>query len=61
MDSYVEALLNSKSISDFMCRLNNINIMIGSDKEIVSSLNEKIETIEKEKKVVQDEKVKLDA
>lgn len=61
MDSYVEALLNSKSISDFMCRLNNINIMIGSDKEIVSSLNEKIETIEKEKKVVEDEKVKLDA
>ncbi len=61
MGSYVEALLNSNSISDFMSRLNNINIMINSDKEIVSSLNEKIETIEKQKKVVQDEKVKLDA
>ncbi len=61
MGSYVEALLNSNSISDFMSRLNNINIMINSDKEIVSSLNEKIETIEKEKKVVEDEKVKLDA
>lgn len=59
--SYAEALLNSKSASDFMSTLKYVNIMINSDKEIVSSLNDKKETLVKEKKVVEDEKVKLDA
>ncbi|WP_346940410.1 NlpC/P60 family protein [uncultured Clostridium sp.] len=61
MGSYAEALLNSKSVSDFMSTLSNVNIIINSDKEIVSGLNEKKETLVKEKKVVEDEKVKLDA
>ncbi|WP_346916221.1 NlpC/P60 family protein [Clostridium sp.] len=61
MGSYAEALLNSKSVSDFMSTLSNVNIMINSDKEIVSELNEKKETLVKDKKVVEDEKVKLDA
>ncbi|MEW8995407.1 NlpC/P60 family protein [Clostridium sp.] len=59
--SYAEALLNSKSVSDFMSTLTYVNTMIKSDKEIVSGLNEKKETLVKEKKVVEDEKAKLDA
>lgn len=61
MDSYVEVLLDSDGVSDFLTRLSNVNRIINYDKEVVSSLVEKKETLVSEKKLIEDEKIKLDA
>ncbi|MEG1871006.1 MAG: hypothetical protein RR192_03300, partial [Peptostreptococcaceae bacterium] len=45
MDSYIEVLLNSKSLSDFISRLDNVSKIINNDKEIQSSLAEKKEIL----------------
>jgi len=60
VDSYIEVLLDSEGISDFMTRLSNVNRIISYDKEVVSSLVEKKEILVSEKKVIEDEKAKLD-
>ncbi len=60
MDSYIEVLLDSEGISDFMTRLSNVNRIISYDKEVVSSLVEKKEILVSEKKAIEDEKAKLD-
>ncbi len=61
MDSYVEVLLDSDGVSDFLTRLSNVNRIINYDKEVVSSLVEKKEILVSEKQVIEDEKIKLDA
>lgn len=61
MDSYIEVLLNSNGVSDFMTRLSNVNRIINYDKEVVSSLVEKKEILVAEKKSIEEEKSKLDA
>lgn len=60
VDSYIEVLLDSEGISDFMTRLSNVNRIISYDKEVVSSLVEKKEILVSEKKAIEDEKAKLD-
>ncbi|MEG0308891.1 MAG: NlpC/P60 family protein [Clostridium sp.] len=61
MDSYIEVLLNSKGLSDFVSRLNNVTKIINYDKEIISSLMDKKQLLVSEKKIIEDEKGKLDA
>lgn len=61
MDSYIEVLLDSNGVSDFMTRLSNVNRIINYDKEVVSSLVEKKEILVAEKKSIEEEKSKLDA
>jgi len=61
MDSYVEVLLDSEGLSDFLDRLNNVTTIINYDKEVVSSLLEKKQVLVDEKSVIEDEKSKLDA
>lgn len=60
MDSYIEVLLNSKSLSDFISRLDNVSKIINNDKEIQSSLAEKKEILVSEKRIIEEEKVALD-
>ncbi len=61
MDSYIEVLLNSEGLSDFMSRLDNVTKIISYDKEIESSLAEKKKTLVAEKSLIEEEKTSLDA
>ncbi|MEG1257066.1 NlpC/P60 family protein [Clostridium sp.] len=61
MDSYVEVLLDSEGLSDFLERLNNVTTIINYDKEVVSSLLDKKQVLVDEKIVIEEEKSKLDA
>jgi peptidoglycan DL-endopeptidase CwlO len=59
MDSYVETILNSKGLADFISRLENVTKIINYDKEVVSSLTEKKVTLEQQRVVLEEEKVQL--
>lgn len=59
MDSYAETLLNSKSVGDFISRLENVVKIISYDKEVVSSLTEKKVALQEQKNVLEQEKVQL--
>jgi cell wall-associated NlpC family hydrolase len=59
MDSYVEVLLNSKGLGDFIARLENVTKIISYDKEITASLTEKKIALEQKKNVLEQEKVQL--
>ncbi|MEG0775424.1 NlpC/P60 family protein [Clostridium sp.] len=59
MDSYVETILNSKGLADFISRLENVTKIINYDKEVVASLTEKKVALEKQKDVLKEEKAQL--
>ena len=59
MDSYVEVLLNSKGLGDFIARLENVTKIISYDKEITASLTEKKIALEQKKNVLEQEKIQL--
>jgi peptidoglycan DL-endopeptidase CwlO len=59
MDSYVETILNSKGLGDFISRLENVTKIINYDKEVVASLTEKKMALVQKKDVLQEEKTQL--
>ncbi|EQB89256.1 cell wall-associated NlpC family hydrolase [Clostridium punense] len=59
MDSYAETLLSSKSVGDFISRLENVVKIISYDKEVVSSLTEKKVALQEQKNVLEQEKAQL--
>lgn len=59
MDSYVEVLLDSKGLADFISRLENVSKIISYDKEVTASLTEKKVALQEQKNVLEQEKAQL--
>ena len=57
--SYLEMILESEGISDFMSRVDSIKRIMELDKKIIADLNAKKEVIEKKKESLKNEKDKL--
>lgn len=58
-DSYVNVLLESEGISDFLSRLNNIVTIINYDNEVRTTLNSLKKTLVEETAKIEEEKAKL--
>lgn len=57
--SYVETLVEAKSISDFLQRLELISIISKNDKQLIAQINSSKKDIEYKKQKVEDEKLAL--
>ncbi|MGH4138775.1 NlpC/P60 family protein [Clostridium sp.] len=59
VDSYLEVLLNSEGIEDFISRVENVKKIVEYDNEIIVGLTDKKDEIEDKKEVLETEKTKL--
>ncbi|MBU3158789.1 C40 family peptidase [Clostridium frigoris] len=58
-ESYVEILLDSNGVGDFISRVENIKNIVEYDNKIIKELNDKKEAIEATKKVLSNNKIKV--
>ncbi|WP_291632558.1 C40 family peptidase [Clostridium sp.] len=58
-DSYLEILLDSNGIEDFISRVENVKSVVEYDNKIISELNEKKKNIDSRKKALNDNRIKV--
>ncbi|MBZ9633968.1 C40 family peptidase [Clostridium sp. FP1] len=58
-DTYLEVLLDSKGLEDFISRVENVKKIVAYDNQIISELNVKKQDIEQRKESLNDNKTKI--
>ncbi|OFI05521.1 putative endopeptidase p60 precursor [Clostridium acetireducens DSM 10703] len=59
VNGYLEVLLDSNGLSDFVSRVDTVKKVVGFDKKVISDLNEKKQAIENKRKSLDSKKSKL--
>lgn len=59
VDSYLGVILDSENLSDLITRVDNVQKIVGYDKQVIDNLNTKKDTIEKKKQSLCDQNNKL--